>query len=102
MLKNYSKIKVHESGTKFYFNDEGQHHRLDGPAVEYSYGTKIWYINGNAHRNIDPCLEWSDGGKRWFFKDDCHRVGGCSLYDFWFIHSKKYTKQEYFNKVWDI
>jgi len=104
MLKNYSRIEVDEYGNKQYLNDEGNYHRLDGPAVEWSNGSKRWYINGNSHRNIDPSSEWWDGEKRWYFKNKLHRIGGLvSFYDgYWFIHSKSYSKQEYFNKVWDI
>jgi hypothetical protein len=27
----------------------GKYHREDGPAVEYSYGTKAWYLNGTRY-----------------------------------------------------
>jgi len=103
MLKNHSKIKV-EPGTKRYYNDEGEYHRLDGPAFENSNGTKFWYINGNRHRNIDPSSEWWDGEKFWYFKGKAHRVGGScsSLDEWWYIHGKEYIKQQYFNIVWDI
>jgi len=104
MLKNYTKIEIDELGTKRYLNDEGQHHRLDGPAVEYLDGSKYWYINRISHRNIDPSDKWSDREKYWWFKGERHRVGGSygSVYKPWCIHNKEYTKKEYFNKVWDI
>jgi len=104
MLKNYLKIKIDEYGNKRYLNDEEQLHRLDGPAVEYSCGTKYWAINGNYHRNIDLAEEYSDGEKLWRFKGERHRVGG-SFYShskWWFIHGEVYSKEDYFNKVWDI
>ena len=34
--------------TRYWYNDEGQLHRLDGPAMEYADGTKYWYQNGYA------------------------------------------------------
>jgi len=104
MLKNYSKIEVDEFGTKRYFNDEGEHHRLDGPAVESLNGTKVWHINGNHHRNIDISIEYSNRTKFWHFKGKRHRVGGSfSLkYERWFIHDEEYAKKDYYNKVWDI
>jgi len=104
MLKNYSKIKVDEYGNKRYFNDKGNHHRLDGPAIEDLNGIKFWYINENCHRNIDPSDEYSDGTKQWFFKGQSHRIGGSfsSTQKYWYIHGKEYTKEKYFNKVWDI
>jgi len=104
MLKNYTKIMVNKDGDKFYLNDEGQHHRLDGPAFEYSDGSKEWAINGNFHRNIDPSVEQTDGRKYWFFKNKGHRIGGSfsSTQKCWFIFDKRYTKKQYFNKVWKI
>ena len=30
-----------------WFNDEGQLHREDGPAAEYSDGKRFWFLNGN-------------------------------------------------------
>ena len=104
MLKNYSKIEIDKSGTKLYLNDEGERHRLDGPAVEDSNGTKFWRINGNSHRNIDPSEEWSNGGKYWLFKGRQHRIGGScnSVYKAWYIHGKGYTEQQYYKKVWCI
>jgi len=104
MLKNYTKIKIDEFGNKFYLNDEGCYHRLDGPAIECSNGTKEWFINENCHRNIDPSDEWPNRVKQWWFKGEYHRVGGSSssYSKWWFIDGKQYTKQEYFNIVWDL
>jgi len=104
MLKNYSKIEVDELGDKFYRNSKEELHRLDGPAVEYSNGSKFWYINENSHRNIDPSVEWSNEEKYWWFKGERHRIGGScySCGKWWFIDGKKYSKQEYFDIVWDI
>ena len=102
MLKNYAKVIV-EYGDKLYYNEKGQLHRLDGPAVEYKNGSKIWYINNNRHRNIDPSCEWKNGDKYWVFKNKEHRIGGIACYGLWYIHGKEYTKeQQYYNIVWEI
>ena len=29
-------------------------------------GTKRWYVNGEYHREDGPAVEWSDGDKEWF------------------------------------
>ena len=50
-------------------NESGQLHRLDGPAVEYKDGDKVWYINGLRHREDGPAIEWSDGRKYWYLND---------------------------------
>ena len=39
------KIEIRK-GYLFWFSASGQRHREDGPAVEWSNGTKEWYING--------------------------------------------------------
>ena len=41
-------------------------HRLDGPAIEWADGTKIWYINNQMHREDGPAVEWADGTKEWW------------------------------------
>lgn len=38
-------MRVDEDGTKTYFNNKAQKHRLDGPAVERGNGTKEWWLN---------------------------------------------------------
>ena len=42
---------------KYWENDKGQLHRIDGPAVEYADGSKSWYINGKFHRIDGPAIE---------------------------------------------
>ena len=44
------RIDVDTRGTRRYYNNLGQLHRLDGPAVEYANGDKFWMINGRVHR----------------------------------------------------
>jgi hypothetical protein len=46
-----------------------QRHRLDGPAVEWSDGTKQWYINGKFHRLDGPAVEDDTGVKQWWVND---------------------------------
>lgn len=53
-----------------YYNNVGAHHRLDGPAIEYSDGDKYWYINNKRHRLDGPAVEWSDGTKYWYINDN--------------------------------
>lgn len=37
--------------------------REDGSAVEWSDGTKQWWINGKLHRLDGPAVEWINGTK---------------------------------------
>jgi hypothetical protein len=41
-------------------------HRVDGPAVEFASGTKVWYIDGKRHRTDGPALEYAIGGREWW------------------------------------
>jgi hypothetical protein len=54
---------------KEYRNESGQYHRIDGPAVEYSNGSKEWYINGKLHRENGPAIILGNGVKCWFLND---------------------------------
>ena len=40
-------IVIDECGNKFYYKDKAMDilHREDGPAVEWSDGEKVWYLN---------------------------------------------------------
>ena len=56
-------------GTIRYYNEQGQLHREDGPAIEWSDGYKEWYINGERHREDGPAVEWTSGYKEWHIND---------------------------------
>jgi len=45
-------------------------HRLDGPAIEYSNGTKCWYQHDKLHRLDGPAIEYHNGTKRWYINDE--------------------------------
>ena len=38
-------VKTNSGGSKYWFQN-GERHRLDGPACEWADGSKAWYING--------------------------------------------------------
>ena len=46
----------------------GNFHREDGPAIEYTDGHRAWYVNGNLHRLDGPAFEHPDGSVE-FYKD---------------------------------
>ena len=50
----------------YYIN--GKFHRIDGPAIVWSDGTKVWYLNGKLHRLDGHACEWYDGSKEWCIK----------------------------------
>jgi hypothetical protein len=62
-----SKLTIGMYGTKEWKHpNSGVWHREDGPAVEYSYGDKEWYINGKLHRESGPAIEYNNGDKYWY------------------------------------
>jgi hypothetical protein len=58
-------------------NEDGDLHRLDGPAIEWEDGTKQWRVNGKLHRLDGPAVEFADG------------------YKIWWIVGKKFTKKAF-------
>jgi hypothetical protein len=64
-MKTY-KVTVDDYGIRRWYNEHDQHHREDGPAVEWMNGDKYWYLNDKLHREGGPAVEWVNGDKRWF------------------------------------
>jgi uncharacterized protein (UPF0216 family) len=58
-------VKVTADKTQW-FNEKGQLHRVDGPAVEGANGTKHWYQKDQLHRIDGPAVEWASGTKHWY------------------------------------
>ena len=84
-MEHLKSFKLFESVTKHvfddrieYYNDEGQKHREDGPAVEYSNGHKEWWMNDQLHREDGPAIEYSNGYKCWY-------LNGKLIHEFLFI-----------------
>jgi hypothetical protein len=62
--------KTNTHASKLRRNKEGKLHCLDGPAVEYSDGSKEWWINGKLHRLNGPAAVWLDGHNEWYICGD--------------------------------
>ena len=60
------KVTVDSDKNIRWYNDKDQLHRLDGPAVEYAFGSNEWYVNGQLHRLDGPALEHDDGSEWWY------------------------------------
>ena len=72
-MNNFSKSP---NGNKYWYNDKGQYHREDGPAVERTDGTKEWWVNGKRHRIGGPAIEVFNGDKDWYIDDRYYRLEG--------------------------
>jgi len=57
-------VKV-EDGDRFWYLN-GQLHREDGPAIEWTNGDRWWYLNGELHREDGPAVEWASGTRKWY------------------------------------
>ena len=47
-------------------NEQGQLHRLDGPAFISSIGDQFWCINGKFHRTDGPAIDYGNGDKSYY------------------------------------
>ena len=66
---------------KYWKNSKGQRHREDGPAVEYSNGTRYWYKDGKRHREDGPAVVSSDGSY------------------FYYLEDKEYSEEAYWEEI---
>ena len=55
----------------YYIVGSYQLHRLDGPAVEFTDGTKEYWVEDQQHRLDGPAIEWADGSKEYWINGIC-------------------------------
>jgi hypothetical protein len=82
----------------------GQWHRKDGPAVEYTNGNKVWCLNGKHHRTDGPAIELASGSKSWWINGKLHRENGPAIEypdgsKEWYLNGTQLTEQEHRLKV---
>ena len=98
-MKTY-KVTVESNGTTRWYNENGQLHREDGPAIEWADGDKEWCINGQYHREDGPAREWADGDKSWWIQGQLHREDGPAIEHndgskAWYINGEELTEEEF-------
>ena len=98
-MKTY-KVTVDDYKTIRWYNEKGQYHREGGPAIEYTDGTKLWYINDQLHREDGPAIEYADGRKAWLINGQYHRVDGPAIEGAdgtkeWYINGKMLTEKAF-------
>jgi hypothetical protein len=94
-------IKTEYTNKIVYHNEQGDYHRIDGPAIERNDGYKSWFINGERHRLDGPAIEWDNGTKEWFINGERHREDGPAReftngYKEWWLNGI-----EYFENIWE-
>ena len=88
--------RVDTDGTAYYYNKQGQLHRVYGPAVEYSDGSRAWWQNGRLHRIDSPAVMHGNGGRHeWWQNGLPHRLDGPAIvctdgYRAWFQNGKRH------------
>jgi hypothetical protein len=75
---SFTGIAEYPDGAKFWYK-EGNLHREDGPAREFSGGKKEWYKEGILHREDGPAVEFLDGYKEWYKEGNLHREDGPAI-----------------------
>jgi len=64
--ENSTLMLTTENGSKFFLNKSGQYHRLDGPAIEWTFGANEYFKNGIRHRLNGAAYENKDEKQYWF------------------------------------
>ena len=90
---NKPECKTYPSGNKEWYLD-GELHREDGPAIEYTNGDKRWYLNGKHHREGSPAIELANGHKEWYLNGVIHREDGPAIerasgHKEWWLNNEK-------------
>ena len=96
-------IEIDTRGNKIYYSDKSMtvRHREDGPAVEWTVGSKEWWVNGERHREDGPAVEWANGIKCWYVDGKRHREDGPAVEDLdykeWWVNGKEFLTEDEFN-----
>jgi len=92
--------EINSDGIRFWKNADGKLHREDGPAIEYTDGSKSWYLNGELHREDGPAVEFASGARYWCLNGKYHREDGPAVEysngtGEWWVNGKKLTQKEF-------
>jgi hypothetical protein len=48
-------------------NENGELHRVDGPAIEWANGSREWWVEGKLHRTDGPAVVYiTHGSRAWY------------------------------------
>jgi hypothetical protein len=108
-----SEVIKKEFDDRIEYHLNGNLHRTDGPAIEWSDGGKHWYLEGKRHRTDGPAVENANGGKEWYVDGKCHRTDGpaieCANGDkHWYLEGKRHRtdgpaiEYAYGDKIWYV
>jgi hypothetical protein len=86
-------IIIDKLDTKRWYNDKGELHRLDGPAIEYANGNRCWYIHNKLHRVDGPAFLWGSGDAHWYYNGLLHREDGPAIDNFHGSHGHQGSQE---------
>jgi hypothetical protein len=96
-MKQEQYIWIDEYGNKCYYKDQARTilHRHDGPAIEWSNGSKEWWVDGKLHRLDGPAMIWANGDKAWYVDSKLHRTDGPAVIwssgsKLWYVDDKRH------------
>ena len=97
---------TYANGTSEWSNSQGIRHRINGPALHYASGTKIWLINGKRHNLNGPAIQYSNGSKIRLINGKPHNINGPASHytdgsKSWLINGTQYSQFKY-NKILKI
>jgi len=75
-LTKYDYPVIDEYGVKRWFNEKGELHRDNGPAIILSDGSVEYYQNGKCHREDGPAIIDANGTRCYYQNGRCHRLDG--------------------------
>lgn len=63
-------------------------------------GNKYWYLDHQHHRSNGPAIQWADGCLHWYWYGQRHRVSGPSIItasgrQMWFWYGQRVTDYEH-------
>ncbi len=74
--KNKVSYKTTDSqGSIRWYNEKGQIHKGDGPAIEWFDGAKFWCFEGRFHRIGGPAID-AVPRKEWYINGKADRLDG--------------------------
>ncbi len=80
-----------ENGAQHWYQN-GERHRLDGPAVIEANGARYWFQNGKRHRLDGPAVITHEGTQIWYQHDRRHRDGFLPALGPWYYKwGRQYT-----------
>jgi hypothetical protein len=60
---------IDKIGNQYWYNEDGQYHRENGPAKFFVSGSQVWYIDGRRHRDDGPAFIDENGYQEWHVND---------------------------------